>query len=254
MKSTGEWIEIETDYLFNNQYNTVDGRRIYDQDVSEIENDARANMGRCRYCGAMIRRGEDEKHFAEREAKSCAGCFWWRERTKERSRTRESETTTGENGEKITRTIITTVEECEPLCSYAEVGSCKTGCTLTECRAFGIEWFTPENTFFLKYPKGFSSIPEVDKLGARGFAVNDYSAKYYKKLGSYTLEAVLTQKDGKPYGVQYYRVWNCRSAYQFRYEDGELYTNKYSFGWYKVKTLEGVPANVMHAIRNICNH
>lgn len=59
-------------------------------------------------------------------------------------------------------------------------------------------------------------------------------------------------KDGKATGIRAYRLYNCRHDYTFRFENGELFTDKYSFGWHKVKTLEGVPASVMEAVKNIC--
>ena len=44
-KYAGKWVEIETEHLFNDQYNiTLDGVgiRIFDADITEIQNDARA--------------------------------------------------------------------------------------------------------------------------------------------------------------------------------------------------------------------
>lgn len=252
----GVWIEIDTAALFNNQYNTTDGRRIFDKDIKAIRDDARAGLGKCRYCGAIVKRGEEEKHFSEREARSCAGCFWYRDKIISSETKTEKETTPGENGERITRTIKTTVERLEKKCTYAERGYCKADCTNKECRAYGIEWFTPENTFFLKYPGGFDSIPEVDKLETRGFDVSPVrlNAVYKSKLGSYHLEAVLKYEDGKPVGILHYIVWNCRRSYVFRYENGELFVDKYHDGWRQEKTLDGVPANIMQSIKKICNH
>ncbi len=259
LKDRKTWVDIDTSCLFNNQYNTIDGKRIFDQDITAIRDDARAGMGKCRYCGAMVKRGEEEKHFSERENQGCAGCFWQRERATDSKTTTETTTTTNENGERVTIKTRTTVEKLEKVCSYAENdhGTKSSGCTLKECRRMGIEWFTPENTFFLKYPGGFDTIPEIDKLPARGFVLDEYrrDAHYCKKIGSYTLIALLSyDNQGKATGVKSYRVYNCRRDYNFRYENGELFTDKYSFGWYKVKTLDGIPADVMQAIKNICNH
>lgn len=258
LKDGKRWVDIDTTYLFNNQYNTADGKRIYDRDIIKIRDDARRNMGKCRYCGAMVKRGEDEKHFAEKEGKGCSGCFWFRERVKDRKTETTTETKTNENGERVTVNIRTTTEQVEKVCTYCEWadGTRKADCTNKECRQYGIEWFTPENTFFLKYPDGFASIPEVDKLPARGFVVDGrrLNAEYHKKIGSYRLCAILEYENGKPVGVREYRVGNCRRNYVFRYEGGELFTEKYSFGWHQVKTLDGIPENVMRALKNICSH
>ena len=258
LEKTGVWTEIDTRALFTNQYNTTDGRRIFDKDIKAIRDDARAGLGKCRYCGAIVKRGEEEKHFREKEAQGCGGCFWYRDRIISSETKTEKETTPGENGERITRTIKTTVERLEKKCTFTEP-PChrnKTGCTNKEHRAFGIEWFTPENTFFLKYPGGFDSIPEVDKLEARGFEIekNMINAHYKGKLGSYHLEAVLDYENGKAVGIDSYRIWNCRRSYVFRYENGELFVDKYHDGWRQGKTLDGVPANIMQSIKKICNH
>lgn len=66
---TGEWVEIDTACLFNNQYNTKDGKRIFDQEISRIVGDVRHGLGKCRYCGAFVKKGEEEKHFLEQESK-----------------------------------------------------------------------------------------------------------------------------------------------------------------------------------------
>jgi hypothetical protein len=40
-ENSGKWIEIDTKHLFNNQYNTESGYRIYDTMIDAIKNDAR---------------------------------------------------------------------------------------------------------------------------------------------------------------------------------------------------------------------
>lgn len=247
---TGEWIVIDTTHVFHDQYNTVDGKRIFDHDISRIVDDVRGGSGRCKYCGATVRRGEEEKHFAEMESKPCAGCFWLRERVVDRQISKSVQI----NGNE--RTIIkTTVEKLGEVCSYRNSYS-ETTCANREHRRMGVDWFTPENTFFLRYPDGFRSIPEVDKLQTRGFVSDGRrrNAVYHKKLGSYTLEAVLSHADGKATGISYYCIWNSRRRYNFRYETGALYCDKYAMGWREVKTLEGVPASVMKAVKAICSH
>lgn len=247
--NSGEWVNIDTSCLFHDQYNTEDGKRIFDNDISRIVDDERPGMGRCKYCGALVKRGEEETHFQEKEKKGCSGCFWQRDRVKDR----EVKSSVQFQGcKKIT--VKTTVEKIEKVCSYGESNKNTSGCALKECRRMGIDWFTPDNTFFLKYPDGFSSIPEIDKLEMRGFVFDDrrLNAEYHKKLGSYTLTALLSYENGKASGISAYRIANCRRWYVFRYENGELFTNKYAMGWRKVKTLEGIPSSVMVALKAIC--
>lgn len=248
---SGEWVEIETACLFHDRYNTK-GKRIFDKDIKRIVDDVRPGLGKCRYCGKLVKRGEENRHFEEMEKRPCSKCWWYQDRLISSTKQRPVvECTTGENGETVTRKTVTTVSQYEKVCTYKD----KYGnCTNSECRRMGIDWFTPENTFFLKYPDGFESIPEVDKLAARGFMVSESTvdAPYYKKIGSYTLLALLSYEDGKATGIRAYRLYNRRRDYTFRYENGELFSDKYAFGWRKVKTLEGVPASVMEAVRNIC--
>ena len=41
MDNVGKWVDIETKYVFDNQYNTADGFRIYDVHIERIEGDTR---------------------------------------------------------------------------------------------------------------------------------------------------------------------------------------------------------------------
>ncbi|CAB4144228.1 hypothetical protein UFOVP453_26 [uncultured Caudovirales phage] len=52
-RNAGNWIEIDTACLFENQYNSVDGFRIYDTMIDAVKNDARIGMSKCAYCGRM---------------------------------------------------------------------------------------------------------------------------------------------------------------------------------------------------------
>lgn len=247
----GEWVEIETAVLFKDQYNTKD-KRIFDKDIVRIVDDARVGMGKCRYCGALVKRGEEAQHFKERESRSCSGCFWNQDRLISSTRNPiEIESTTNENGETVTRSTVVTVSKYERVCAHKEEHG---GCVGEQCRQFGIEWFTPENTFFLRYSNGFKSIPAVDKLLFMGFDFRDgeYTARYRAKIGSYNLSAWLEVENGKATGISCFHLFNTRRSYTFRFEGGDLYTDKYSFGWRLVNTLEGVPAGVMEKIRILC--
>jgi hypothetical protein len=50
-ENQGKWVEIDTTCLFDNQYNTIDGKRIFDTWIDKIENDTRQGKGVCKYCG-----------------------------------------------------------------------------------------------------------------------------------------------------------------------------------------------------------
>ncbi len=244
---SGKWAEIDTRYLFHNQYNTIEGKRIFDSEILRVVDDVRGGYGRCRYCGAMIRRGEEEKHFNEREKAGCNNCFWWYDRVTDRQTTTKTEMY---NNEKVR--VRKTIEKLEKACRYAENSPETSGCTLKECRRMGIDWFTPENTFFLKFPDGFSPLPVIDRLGAAGFSVESrfLNATYHKKIGSYTLQASLVYTDGKPYGVEFFRLYNSRIDYRFMPAVDGLYIKSNST-WEKVRTLRGVPDSVMKNVRKI---
>lgn len=57
-KVQGKWLEVETDYLFDDQFNTVPipgvselGMRIMIEDVTAIVDDVRPVMLKCKWCG-----------------------------------------------------------------------------------------------------------------------------------------------------------------------------------------------------------
>lgn len=57
-KLEGKWLEVETDFLFKDQFNTPpiegvseSGMRIMESMVEVVENDARKEMVKCQYCG-----------------------------------------------------------------------------------------------------------------------------------------------------------------------------------------------------------
>lgn len=73
--NAGQWVEVDTDYLFNNQYNTTSiingdgslhgGYRLYDSQIDAVRNDARVGMGKCKYCGKMVSFGTGCSKHAE---------------------------------------------------------------------------------------------------------------------------------------------------------------------------------------------
>ncbi len=59
----GTWLEVETEFLFNDQFNTVPvegvtehGLRVMLEDVEEIEGDIRQGVVKCHWCGNQTRR------------------------------------------------------------------------------------------------------------------------------------------------------------------------------------------------------
>ena len=190
--NAGKWVEVKTDYLFHDQYN-VDKYRIMDNMVSAIEDDARLNKGKCNYCGALVEPGHEEEHFEDKENKVCEGCWWFRDRK-----------------------------------GYKECNYDKDSCTNMECRKSGIDWFTPENTFFLRYPDGFS---KSDKL-----------IDVKTKFGSYYFE----KSEGG-----YYKLFNLRKTIKFRYLEGEFILLEGNS--YKVKKHLETPESVEKKVLTFLN-
>lgn len=134
-ENAGKWVNVETDCLFTNQYNTA-RIRVMDRDVEAVRDDARIGKGKCKYCGRLVNAGEECTHH-------------------------------------------------------------------TDCAKYGIEWFTTENTFFIKYPNG---IPEVKNI----------EIKDEPKFGSFRLEHL-----GGVNNV--YRLQNARQKFVFKYADGHFW-------------------------------
>lgn len=131
--NAGKFVKVETDYLFNDQYNTAKFR-LFDSHISEVKDDARVNMGKCAYCGKM--------------------------HTKDPKRPRQ---------------------KC-----YEH----------KECKQYEIKWFTPDNTLFLRYPKGCIQNKPVQP----------------QMIGSYHLENTLSG---------YYWLHNARKSIKFSYNEQE---------------------------------
>lgn len=155
-ENEGKLIQVETDYLFNNQYNTPEFR-LLDSHISEVVNDARIGKGKCKYCGTMLNEGQICLNYGQ-------------------------------------------------------------------CPEYGIEWFTPENTFFMKYPKGLPS-PKKELL-----SVHDNNIK----IGTYYLESFPE--------LDYLQFYNCRQTINFKF-DGKYFYIHNSIGWNQHKHLP-VPTKV----------
>lgn len=251
----GLTVEIDTKHLFHDQYNLypdLNGRaeRIFDGQIVRIIDDARPGMGRCRYCGKMIRRGEEEQHFTDEESKPCESCWWWQDKLIATDHGPAHESKTVEpDGKTVIRKIRTTVDVYEKHCSHKEQYG---GCSNCEHRRLGIDWFTPENTFFLKNPNGFAPI-QTDGLTKHGFnSISDWLAVFETKIGSYRLCAHLIKVEpGQEPKIDKFSIDNCRTNHTFRLENGEWYTWDHTFGYRAVKTLERVPFDVLQRVKKI---
>lgn len=230
LKRTEEWVDIDTKCLFDNQYNTTEecgNKRIFDGDIKRIEGDIRLGLGKCKYCGAIVKRGEEEKHFAEMEAKKlkCSmneietdSCFWKSRKYLGETEVSHEERTEIVDGVAKVINVRTMEQKWIPYCSHAEKHG---GYTHDEHRKYGIRWFTPENTYFLKYPNGMADYTVKDLLrnGWRQRWEDCYTYYIYNSaLGSYTLSIHL-KMDEKT--IDFFTLENARNRFCFTYDPNE---------------------------------
>ena len=158
---SGEIVEIETDCLFNDQYNTKE-KRIFDKDILEIFDDARVNKGKCGYCGKALTIGET--------------------------------------------------------CTKHE-----------DCTKYPIDWFTPKNTYFLKYPKGYQAETKCNK-------------ELPLKIGSYKL---IKADNGQ------LELYNSRKNFIFSYNsEGRFFVLK-TWSTYKTVFHLDVPSKVNETLKKV---
>lgn len=225
---SGEWVEIDTSCLFNNQYNTTEeygNKRIFDGQIQRIEGDVRLGLGKCKYCGAIVKRGEEDKHFMEMEHKKtlCSmddietkSCFWKQRKYLGETEVKNEERTEIVDGVARTINVRTMEQKWVPHCAHEE----KYGnCTYDEHEKYGIEWFTPDNCYFLKYPNGTDDYTLYDWIRNDWFphignaTILKYN-QYPSKFGSYTLKLYL-HSDEKT--ICYLILSNERKTIKFTY-------------------------------------
>lgn len=201
-KTNGEWVDVDTTHLYDDQYDVIHAGntyRIMDYQIDAVRDDARVGMGRCMYCGKLVKFGEAEKHFSERERNCCkfdkdkhitqvndAACpYIQTERVNEQTSKNEEE------GYHYSRNIITTTWDDEYNVCVHKANPTVFGryCQHQLCRVYGIKWFMPENTFFLRYPNGApKQIPIVNKNGEKNVVQFDsYYLSYDETDNFYTI-------------------------------------------------------------------
>ena len=154
---TGEIKEVDTKFIFNNQYNTTDGERAYDTAVHHIIDDIR--LGEF-YCSSVKQGTYDEvaQAIAEERAKinQCNGCYWFHEHTlvKDQSHSDREEIIDGNK-----KTVITTDKRVyEISCAY--VPKYKDKC-VHDIDEKPILFREKNDCFFCQYPQG---VPDMKPL------------------------------------------------------------------------------------------
>lgn len=203
----GQWVEVDTTHLFNDQYNLKDYNvRVMDKDVEAVRDDARPGKVKCGYCGKMFSGMEElTAHYLEEEANAhkCENC---RNYVKCITNVDRSETEhIDENGNQVVTTtrVYTWGKKCN-----------RNACDKFEHRNHKPFVFTPENTYFMKYPNGygawFDSLEVPKKWKEAGFAWDSVAevATMRNAAGSYNIS--LHYHENK---IAHATIYNTRKEY-----------------------------------------
>ena len=195
---TGEIKEVDTTFIFSNQYNTMDGHRIMDTEVKYIIDDIR--LGEF-YCSGARQGTYEEvaKAIAEKRAQinKCENCWWFHEHTlvKDQSTYNREEV---KDGNKKT-VLVTDKRVYEISCAYIPKYGAK---CVHDIEEKPILFREKNDCFFCKYPQGIPDmkplrefmIANADKYGIVPYWSEnklsvEYRFKYEKQFGSYTFES-----------------------------------------------------------------
>lgn len=152
LKRNKKWVDIETQYVFDNQYNTANGR-IFDNEIVRIYDDVRIprlTEFRSVYNGKFFKTEEEFKNYCDENRRkyetkeNCLNCFYCQKRKINEKKTIEKENNNGVYKETVTETY-----ELEPYCSYKYEDKCE----LLAPERYGIvhPWV---NAYFVKNPYG----------------------------------------------------------------------------------------------------
>ena len=190
----GKIKEVDTTNIFDNQYNTTDGKRVYDTEVRYIIDDVR--LGEF-YCSSVKQGTYDEvaQAIAEKRAQidKCKDCFWFHEYTRIEDECYEKSVMDGN------KKIIDEHTVYEISCAHkSKYGGCVNDIDETPKLFREVQ-----DCFFCKYPQGVPDmnplkefmIANADKYGIVPMWGNqelsiDNSFKYKKSFGSYRFEAI----------------------------------------------------------------
>ncbi len=210
----GEIKEVDTSTIFDNQYITTDGERVYDTKVKFIIDDVR--LGEF-YCGGGKQGTYDEvaQAIADTRAKinKCNDCWWFNDHTRIKDECYRDVKETIEGNKKIIITNEKVVYELS--CSHTKYGGCvhdindtpKLFREATQC-------------FFCEYPQGIPDmkplrqfmIDNADKYGivprwAEDKLSIENSFIHKKQFGSYRFEA--------NHWYNYFELENARNRFKF---------------------------------------
>lgn len=213
----GEVKDVDTSHIFNNQYNTTDGKRIMDTEVKYIIDDIR--LGDFYYGGGKQGTYDEvAQAIADTRAKidKCEGCFWFHEHTRIEEECYKRNIMGGNKKIIEERTVY------EISCAHKP----KYGGCVNDIDETPILFREKNDCFFCKYPQGVADITPLREFmiaNADKYDIVPYWGdqklsvenrfKHYKPFGSYVFESAQGS---------YFELENARNRFKF-YID---FTNK----------------------------
>lgn len=231
---TGEVVEINKKSVFDNQYITKGGSRIFDYQIKRIDNDIRLdNFFECsdQFKGTA-EECKDHIKSEQKKIKNCQGCFWCSHYERIPDKCTKAEEV---NGDIVTIKETTTYKKS---CSYMPKHGDK-------CAHDISEEITPYKDkhfcFFVKYPDGLPLDDDfvlfVEKMARK---IAEKSGQQVSVFGSYrfTVEKGGVYDDNSFKGL-FFRLANCKRKINFIYDKEkstfvQWYKHDYS---YKIKSL-----------------
>jgi hypothetical protein len=206
--------EIDTSFMFDNQYNTIDGERIHDTDIKQIIDDVR--LGEF-YCCSKKQGTYEEVQKAIDEERShihdCKNCFWYG--TVERVKEKCHKEKTVDGDEEIIVETTTYKKGCRYVPQYSE--KC-----VYDIKETPKLFRDVQDCFFCKHPEGIPNMTDFihfmidnhEKYGIVPYWLEDElsydtSFKYNKTFGSYAFV--------KQYYSNSFKLSNARHSFKFIY-------------------------------------
>lgn len=196
----GKELEINTNQMFNNQYNTIEGTRIFDTEILHIINDKRIGL----YCSSVKQGTYEEVLEAIKEHRShidcclnCDGenkkCFWYQ--TKERIVNEQERKVRYENDREITDTVSHV--EYSMYCQHKDKynGKCvydideepKLFTEINDCFFVNYPNGVPDNSDFIQWLIDNHEETNIVPYWGDCTLQNAHTLKFNGKLGSYIL-------------------------------------------------------------------
>lgn len=164
------WREVQKKFAGTNTFYTVEGYPYNETQCLKISNDFRKSYGYCRHCNKLVKKGDEEKHFLEKERKiDCFSCRNLRvSPTNNYSKVKYIKQEDGTY-------MKSSKEEVRLLCNAGYYGEAieiarenkLSSCPFFKCRRLGVSNF--DKTLAMQYPKMFDTLATEASLIDNGF-------------------------------------------------------------------------------------